>query len=337
MEVESQLETTAGEVTETTATADGQRVRLLANVNLLSDLPLARQVKAEGIGLYRSEFPFLVRSTLPSEEEQLVIYSQLVRESPSPLVTFRTLDLGGDKLLAYYDSSGEENPQMGLRSIRFSFRHRDVFEQQLRAILRAAEGIDLRIMFPMISSVEDFLKARDITRRCIEDLREEGVDCHRSPEIGMMVEVPSAVALIDVLAEEADFLCIGTNDLTQFLLAVDRTNEKVAEYYTSCHPAVLRALKRVTEVCIAAGKHVSVCGEMAHERDFLPFLLGIGIRSLSVDPQFLPEIQQSIAALSVEQCRLHAEAVLAERTVMGIARRMHLHHPQSSSDQVTAE
>ncbi|MFP4139424.1 MAG: phosphoenolpyruvate--protein phosphotransferase [Phycisphaerae bacterium] len=305
-----------------TRTADGTRVKLLANINLLSELPLARDVKAEGVGLYRSEFPFLVRADMPSEQEQVMIYSRLMENSDGKVVTFRTLDLGGDKLLAYYDTVGEENPTMGLRSIRFTLRHRDVFETQLRAILQAGAGADLQIMFPMISSVDEFVLARRIVRECIEQLTEQDIECHQSPKIGLMVEVPSAVAMVDALAEEADFLCVGTNDLTQFLLAVDRTNEKVAGYFSSHHPAVLRALQRIADAGRAAGVDVSICGELAHEPIFLPFLLGVGMHTLSVDPQFLPRIQQRIETMEISQCCRHARAVLKETTVEGVAKAL---------------
>jgi phosphotransferase system enzyme I (PtsP) len=305
-----------------TRTADGTRITLLANINLLSELPLAHDVKAEGVGLYRSEFPFLVRTDMPSEQEQVMIYSRLMENSDGRPVTFRTLDLGGDKLLAYYDTVGEENPTMGLRSIRFSLRHREVFETQLRAVLQAGAGCDLRIMFPMISSVDEFLLAKGIVHDCMNQLKEQGLPHHANPQVGMMVEVPSAVAMADALAEEGDFLCVGTNDLTQFLLAVDRTNEKVAGYFSSHHPAVLRALQRIAEAGKAAGVDVSICGELAHEPVFLPFLLGIGMHTLSVDPQFLPRIQQRIETMEISQCREHARRVLRETTVEGVARAL---------------
>jgi phosphotransferase system enzyme I (PtsP) len=318
MEVESQLETTAGEVTETTATADGQRVRLLANVNLLSDLPLARQVKAEGIGLYRSEFPFLIRATLPGEEEQYLIYRRLIDNAPSGPVTFRTLDLGGDKLLAYYDQAGEENPALGLRSIRFLLKHRDIFAQQLSAVLRAGAETDLRIMFPMVSSVDDLRQAREVLAQCFEQLDQAGAGYQRRPRVGVMVEVPSAVEVVDALAREADFLCIGTNDLIQFLLAVDRTNKKVAPYFAPGHPAVLRTLQRIADAGAQRDKDVSICGEMAHDPTFTPFLLGIGLRTFSVDPQHLPRVQRRIAEISLSRAIDNARELLAEDTIEGV-------------------
>ena len=303
-----------------TYTRDGQRIRLLANINLLTDIDLARHVEAEGVGLYRSEFPFLVRTSPPSEEEQCIIYRKLIDGFDGRQVTFRTLDIGADKLLAYYDDTPETNPAMGLRSIRFSFRHEDLFRQQLRAILRAgAGGVPLRIMFPMISSVDDFHRARATLEECKADLRDDDLVFHDHPDVGIMVEVPSAVEIIDALAEEADFLCIGSNDLIQFLLAVDRGNEKVASYFTPHHPAVLRSLNRIAAAGNARDKEVSICGEMAHEAAYLPFLIGIGVRALSVDPLYLIQVQQQVSELTVSDCAAHAAQLFAENTISGVA------------------
>jgi len=325
---EVRLESLGPKMRPTTSTRDGTRVRLLANINLLSDVDLARQARAEGVGLYRSEFPFLIRSAPPSEEEQYVIYKHLIDGMDGREVTFRTLDIGGDKLVAYYADSREENPAMGLRSIRFSFRHRDVFTQQLRAILRAgAGGAPLRIMFPMIASLDDFLEAKRIVGECAGSLRAEGTACHEAPSLGVMVEVPAAAEITDTLAKHADFLCIGTNDLIQFLLAVDRTNEKVASYFVPHHPAVLRPLARIAEAGARHGREVSVCGEMAHEQAYVPLLLGLGIRALSLDPQYLPTIQECIGAIAIDEAREHARELVACDTVQDVARHLGLAVP----------
>lgn len=322
-EAEASVEAADVEVHDETRSADGVRVRLLANVNLLSDCPAARRVKAEGVGLYRSEFPFLVRTGLPSEEEQMVIYRRLLDEMPAREVTFRTLDVGSDKLPSYYDQSDEENPALGLRSIRFSLRHPDVFDQQLRAILRAAaEAESLRIMFPMISSVEEFAEAKDAVRRTIRELRRENHALHERPALGVMVEVPAAVSIVEQLADEADFLCVGTNDLIQFLLAVDRTNEKVAPYFAPHHPAVLAALARVATAGAERGREVSVCGEMASDERFVGFLLGVGVRALSVDPQHIPRLQRRIEGTSVEDAKRGAADLLREHRMDAIAAKL---------------
>ncbi|MCX5883505.1 MAG: GAF domain-containing protein, partial [Deltaproteobacteria bacterium] len=222
----------ADAMTPTTETQDGQRIHLLANINLLSELTLARDLKAEGVGLYRSEFPFLIRNNFPSEQEQYPIYKRLFDEMPDKTITIRTLDVGGDKILAYSDAAAEPNPELGLRSIRFSLRNPDIFEQQIKAILRAgAEAKSIRIMFPMISSVDEFLEARALVKDCGDDLQRQHLSHHPAPEIGMMIELPSVMEIMDELAAVADFFSIGTNDFVQYMLAVDRTNEKVAEYY----------------------------------------------------------------------------------------------------------
>lgn len=301
---------------DTTETLDGDNIQLLANINLLSELGLARELKAEGIGLYRTEFPFLIRQTFPTEDEQYNVYKTLFDQMPGKCITIRTLDVGGEKVLAYYDEAREANPELGLRSIRFSMRHRDVFEQQIRAILRAAHGHDtLRIMFPMISGLDEFREARDFVLSCIEDLDREGIDHGEVPEIGMMVEMPSVVQIIDELAAEADFFSIGTNDFVMYMLAVDRANEKVAKYYRPDHPSVLRALSKIVFAARKAGKRVSVCGEMAHETRYLPFLIGIGVRELSVDPHYLPVLQQTLLGLSTKDAEAHARKLLEESSL----------------------
>lgn len=306
-------------MSRSTKTKDGVRVRLLANINLISELSLARDLKAEGIGLYRTEFPFLIRSSFPSEEEQYLIYKRLFEEMAGKIVTFRTLDIGGDKLLPYSDATVEANPSLGLRSIRFSLNNRDIFEQQLRAVLRAASGAkSVRIMFPLITSVDELREAKQVIYNCMNRLDQLNLPHHDNPTIGMMIELPSLVEIIDELAKEADFFSIGTNDFIQYTLAVDRTNEKVSEYYKPYHPLVLRGLSRIVEALVKHRKDISVCGEMAHEPMFIPFLLGIGIRNFSVNPQFLPSVQKRITGLSIAEVELHAQILLSKTTIKGV-------------------
>ena len=301
-----------------TVTKDGQRIKLLANINLLSELTLAEELKAEGVGLYRTEFPFLVRQSIPTEEEQVVVYSKLLARMPDKEVTIRTLDVGGDKVLAYFDDAGEANPALGLRSIRFLLRHRDILEQQLCAILRAGASRPLRIMFPMISSLDEFIEARDCLLACRKDVISKMEQDIPMPDIGMMVELPAVLPMIDEFAKEADFFSIGTNDFIQYMLAVDRTNNRVAEHFCPHHPAVLRGLKQIAAAGIKAGIDVSVCGEMAHDLRFLPFLLGIGITQLSVDPHFLPDLQAAIGEMSVADATGYARRLLAQSTIRGV-------------------
>jgi phosphotransferase system enzyme I (PtsP) len=304
-----------------TRTRDGERVSLQANINLLSEVRLALALKAEGVGLYRTEFPFLVRSNFPTEEEQYVVYRKLLDQMENRPVTIRTLDAGGDKILAYSDVTDEDNPALGLRSIRFSLKMKEVFVQQIRAILRAGAGRkSLRIMFPMISSLDEFFQARGVVEESMARLTAEGLDFHVNPEIGMMVELPAVIETIDEFARAADFFSIGTNDFVQYMLAVDRGNKRVAEYFCPYHPSVLRALSKIARAGEKAGIDVSVCGEMAHEAEYIPFLLGIGIRSLSVNAKDLPAVQARITGLTMTDARAHADRLLAETTLSGARR-----------------
>jgi phosphotransferase system enzyme I (PtsP) len=318
-EAQPDMESMAETMEPATRTLDGTRIRLLANINLLRDLLLARQLKAEGVGLYRSEFPYLIRSSIPSEEEQYRVYRRLFEEMPGELATIRTLDLGGDKLLAYSEVARESNPDLGLKAIRFSLRHPDIFRQQLQAILRAAVDIsDLRIMFPMISSLDEFREAKNTVHDCLANLRNKKFLHNKKPLIGAMIEVPSVLAIIEDLAAEADFLSIGTNDFVQYMLAADRSNNTVADYYQPWHPAVLRGLAKIASAAQQVGKELSVCGELAHEIDYIPFLLGIGIRVFSVYPKFLPLVQKEVAKLKIRDVEIFADELLGQSTIKGV-------------------
>jgi len=312
-----------------TATADGTRVLLLANINLLSDLKVASELSCDGIGLYRTEFPFIIRTTFPSEAEQYVIYRKLVESMPEKPVTFRTLDAGGDKILSYYHDIEEQNPALGMRSIRFSLQNKGIFGEQVRAILRAGVGADLRIMFPMISSIDEFQQARDVVFESMERLAADGVPHHEKPKLGMMVELPSVADLIDDFAREADFFSIGTNDLIQFMLAVDRTNESVADFYLPHHPAVLRVLNRIARAAIDNGCELSICGDMAHQTQYIPFLLGIGVRAFSVDPIYLLRTQQAIMAVPMADAEARAREMLSKSRISDIAALLNAEAPIS--------
>jgi phosphotransferase system enzyme I (PtsP) len=313
------LERQKSSVKPVTTTSDGVRVHLLANINLLADLKLACELQCEGVGLYRTEFPFIIRSNLPTEAEQLITYSKLVAMVKGRPVTFRTLDIGGDKMLSYYRDVKEQNPAMGLRSIRFSLQNKPVFADQIRAMLRAGAGADLRIMFPMISSIDEFCQAREVVLDCIQSLEKQGIEHNSKPKLGIMVELPSVVDLIDDFVKEAEFFSIGTNDLIQFMLAVDRTNENVAGFYLPHHPSVLRALKKVVHSANQAGREVSVCGDMAHEEKYMPFLLGIGVRVISMDPHYIPRIQQAISQINMTDAQAVAENMLAQSRINDLA------------------
>ena len=305
-------------VLETTETQDGHLVHLYANVNLISDLPLTKKNKAEGIGLYRSEFPFLIRNDFPTEEEQFRVYRKLLDEMAGKEVILRTLDIGGDKVLSYLPPSSESNPFLGLRAIRFSLKNEAIFHEQLRAMLRAGEGHDLRIMFPLISSLDDFREAKAHVLDCLRQLLREGIAHNDHPLVGAMIELPSACEVASELARESDFLCVGTNDLVQYLLGVDRTNEAVSNLYTAYHPAVFRTLNRTIRAARNHDCPISICGESAADPKMIPFFIGAGVRKLSVNPKSLPEVQKVVTQLSVRDCQVLSEKLASLGTIREI-------------------
>ncbi|OOZ38556.1 phosphoenolpyruvate--protein phosphotransferase [Solemya pervernicosa gill symbiont] len=293
---------------------DGVRIPLYANTGLLSDIGPSLNSGAEGVGLYRTEFPFMIRERFPSEQEQYEIYREVLESFAPRPVTLRTLDVGGDKALPYFPIE-EDNPFLGWRGIRITLDHPEIFLVQLRAMLRASAGLDnLNLLLPMISSVDELDDSIDLIDRAYNELIEEGVAVKR-PKIGAMVEVPSAVYQADVLAKRVDFLSVGTNDLTQYLLAVDRNNARVADLYDSLHPAVLRAMMQIVEGARRFGKPVSVCGEMAGDPASALLLLGMGVDSLSMSTGSLARVKWVIRTIDAEKARsLLQEALLLERS-----------------------
>jgi len=281
-------------------TQDGEHIPLYANTGLLSDMTPTKESGAEGIGLYRTEFPFMIRQQFPGEDEQRSTYRQILETfAPRPVV-LRTLDVGGDKALPYFPIQ-EENPFLGWRGIRITLDHPEIFLVQIRAMLSASAGLDnLNILLPMISDVSELVDSLGLIHQAYEELLEEGQDI-RMPKVGVMIEVPSAVYQAGSLAKRVDFLSIGTNDLTQYLLAVDRNNARVAELYDSLHPAVIRAILQVVESARVHGKPVSVCGEMAGDPAAAILLLGMGIHSLSMSVSSLPRVKWVIRNLSRER------------------------------------
>ncbi|WP_320044937.1 phosphoenolpyruvate--protein phosphotransferase [uncultured Desulfobacter sp.] len=300
-----------------TYTLDNRRIRLLANINLLSEIHLARELKAEGIGLYRTEFPFLIRSGFPSEDEQYLIYKGLFdKTEPDTITTVRTLDAGGDKVIKHTDFIQEANPALGLRSIRFSLKHLQIFRNQIKAILRAAHGRQqVRLMFPLISSIDEFLEAKQVMAQCIRQMEQEGVPHKNDPKVGIMIELPSVLATIDEFAQLADFFAIGTNDFIQYMLGADRGNKLVAEHYIPYHPAVNRGIAKIAAAAIDHGIDVSVCGEMAHDPKHIPFLIGVGITTLSVDPKFLPIVQATVMETHFSRASAYAQRLLEQTRV----------------------
>jgi len=296
-------------------TSDGRRLSLYANIGLIADLLLAHRHGAQGVGLYRTEFPFLTYREFPNEEEQYQLYARVVRGMEGRPVTIRTLDVGADKYPAYMQVPREDNPYLGWRSIRISLEMPEFFKMQLRAILRAAVLGRVRVMFPMISSVEEIRRAKELLAEAKEELAREGREFEPGVQVGMMVEVPSAVALAHQLIREVDFFSIGTNDLIQYLLAVDRNNRKVAPLYEPLHPAVLSAVHEVVQAAKGAGKWVGMCGEMAADPQCTLLLLGFGLDDLSMGPFFIPVIKRIIRSVSYPAARNIARDVLEMATV----------------------
>ncbi len=282
-------------------TTDGCRVSLYVNSGLMADLTPSLDSGAEGVGLYRTEIPFQIRESFPSEEDQYRIYRDVLRTFAGKPVVLRTLDVGGDKPLSYFPIR-EENPFLGWRGIRISLDHPDIFITQLRAMIRASVGLDnLHILLPMISSLEELDDALILVHRAKDEIQEELGQPLRFPQVGAMIEVPSTIFQIDEVCRLVDFVSIGTNDLTQYLLAVDRNNEAVAELFSSLHPSVLRAIEQVVQGCARQNTPVSVCGELAGDPVGVMALIGMGIESLSMSAGSLPRAKKVIRSFSQEE------------------------------------
>ncbi|MFT5028471.1 MAG: phosphotransferase system enzyme I (PtsI), partial [Candidatus Binatia bacterium] len=294
-------------------TLDGTRITLSANIEHPSDVEMVREYGAEGVGLFRTEYLFIHRDTLPTEEEQYEAYAAVARGlKPNP-VLIRTLDLGGDKFLTQLKVPEEMNPFLGWRAIRFCLEEKEIFSAQLRAILRASAHGDIRMMYPMISGVGEMDEANALVEECKAQLTEEGVEFNQDMEIGAMIEIPSAVMVADDLAKRAKFFSIGTNDLIQYSLAVDRMNERIAHLYQPTHPAILNLIRLTVEAAERNGIWAGVCGEMAHDPALVPLLLGLGIKELSAATPSIPNIKYLIRNLDLNEAKeLAAEALKLE-------------------------
>jgi len=284
-------------------TLDGVRFMPMANIELPEEISHALSYGAEGVGLFRSEYIYLQRSTLPTEEDHFNIYSRLAREVYPRPVYIRTIDIGGEKALPQLQIEAEPNPALGLRAIRFSLRNRELFRIQLRAILRASVQRNIRITIPMITEMEEIGEVRVLFREVQEELTAEGYAFDSSIPLGVMIEVPAAAAISDLLAKEVDFFSIGTNDLLQYYMAVDRSNEFVSYLYKPLHPAALRLLKFIIGSAVRQGIEVSLCGEMAADPLLAIVLLGLGLRSFSMNPIFIPRVKKALRAVEVRTVR----------------------------------
>ena len=296
-------------------TLDGVEVPLMSNIELPVEVSHGLKAGTQGVGLYRTEYLFLNRTSLPSEEEQCRAYSQVAAALKPAPVTLRTLDLGGDKFASHLQLAEEINPQLGWRAIRFCLERPDVFKAQLRAMFRASVHGNVQIMFPLISGLGEMRRVREVVDEVRVDLEMRGVPFDMDVKIGTMIEVPSAVIVADQLAAECDFFSIGTNDLIQYSLAVDRVNEKIAHMYEPAHPAILRLIRQTAHAARRAGIPCGLCGEMAGDPLFTELLLGLGVDSLSMSPVAIPTVRAEVYNIRVPLARRFAKRVLAAGTV----------------------
>ena len=286
---------------ETAETLDGYQVLLSANIEQPGDIAAVKEHGARGVGLFRSEFLFLSRESLPSEQEQFDVYDRVARElAPDPVI-IRTIDLGGDKFLSQMRTAPEMNPFMGWRAIRFCLAQPEIFKTQLRAILRASVSENVQIMYPMISNVDEVLQAHKLLEEAKNEIRQEGGSFDEAIEVGVMIEVPAAALIADLIAPHVSFFSIGTNDLVQYTLAVDRVNERIAYLYEPTHPAILKLIKQTIDIGHRHGIWTGVCGEMAGNPLMVPLLMGMGADELSVSPSLVPMVKDVVRNLRYAQ------------------------------------
>lgn len=309
-------------------TRDGRRIELAANIELPEETPSVLSHGADGIGLYRTEFLYMNRDDLPTEEEQYLAYKKVVTAMGQKPVVVRTFDLGGDKFLSHLDMPHEMNPFLGWRAIRFCLASPHIFKTQLRAILRASAHGKLRMMYPMISGVSEVIQANRMLEEARAELRAKKTPFDENMEVGAMIEIPSAALTCDILASEVDFFSIGTNDLIQYALAVDRINERIAYLYEPAHPAVLRLLKTVIDAGHAKKIWVGICGEMSGDPIFTPALLGLGMDEISTSPVMVPEIKKIVRSVRYEEAQQLANYVLTLRTGVEVVNFLKLKYQQ---------
>jgi len=313
-------------------TLDKVRFMPQANIELPDEIGPALSMGAEGVGLFRSEFIYLRRESLPTEEDHFEIYSRLARGAHPHPVTIRTLDIGGEKSLPQLNIEKEPNPALGLRAVRFSLRNRDLFRVQLRAILRASAAKNVRVLFPMVTDVEEIAEVKAVFEDVKAELRRGGAAFDERIPVGVMIEVPAAAALADLILKEVDFVSIGTNDLIQYFLAVDRSNELVTHLFKPFHPAVLRLIRSVIQAARKAEKDVVVCGEMAADTLGAIVLLGFGLRTFSMNPIFIPRIKKALRSIECKTAERIVEETMKLRSAQEIeeyvTEEILLRHPQ---------
>ncbi|WP_027178566.1 phosphoenolpyruvate--protein phosphotransferase [Maridesulfovibrio bastinii] len=296
-------------------TVDGYQVGVLSNIELFEEVAAVIDNGGDGIGLFRTEYSYMSRSELPTEEELYEKYSDLASIMSPNKVVLRTLDLGSDKFMSKFGQLDEANPAMGLRAIRFCLKHEDLFRTQIRAILRASVHGNISLMFPMISGLKEVLQAKSMIFSVQQELRSEGKPFNPDMPVGIMIELPAAVMIAEILAQEVDFFSVGTNDLIQYSLGIDRTNHHVSYLYQPLHPAVVRSIKYVVDAGHRAGIEVSLCGEVASDPYCLPILMGMQIDSISLTPQAIPGIKRILRQLKMPECKQLLREVLNCRTV----------------------
>ncbi len=295
-------------------TQDGFKLRVGANIELLAEMDIVERYGAEGIGLYRTEYIYLSSKTLPTEMDHYHIYRKLAENRAFKYTTIRTLDIGGDKFASSIEVAKEINPAMGLRAIRLCIKEVDLFKAQLRGILRASAHGPLKILFPMVSGMDEVIKAKSVLRECMDELAGEHVPFDERIKIGIMVEVPSTCMITDLLAREVDFFSIGTNDLIQYALAIDRVNEYVSYLYEPLHPGILRMIKKTVEDAHAHGIEVAICGEMAGEPLYVPILLGLQLDEMSMNAYSIPRVKKIVRGLRHSYCMDLVKELLAKNS-----------------------
>nr|WP_235927076.1 phosphoenolpyruvate--protein phosphotransferase [Gloeocapsopsis dulcis] len=299
-------------------TRDGKCMSIMANIGSVADVETAIKNGAEGVGLLRTEFLYLNRTSAPTEEEQLKVYQAIAQVLECRPFMIRTLDIGGDKPLPYVKLQPESNPFLGKRGIRFCLENQEIFKTQLRAILRASHGHQIKMMFPMIATVQEVQAAKAIFMEVQTELRQANIPFDATMQVGIMVEIPSAVAIADQLATEVDFFSIGTNDLTQYVMAADRTNSQVATLADALHPSVLRTIHQTVQAAHQAGIWVGLCGELAADPVATPILIGLGIDELSLNPQAIPMLKHVITELNVAEAEAIAQTALSLKSAQGV-------------------